>query len=221
MRIATCLTSLVLAGSTLALAGCPDTEGAYEDFAERYEKINPGTTVSTGPSQCETPIADDVEVTGTWLFTLSVKLSAKKAFTLSANVNAELQDDGTMLVDMSLQPLSTADQMTPVCGATIEFTDLLVNADGSFAWVLAPNETPLSLCGEANPISGSEISTGLAISGTICGGVAAGFICGGVTGIVEAPIPDYDLTGSTFTMQKYEGTIPAPLINCEKAPAEY
>ena len=165
-----------------------------------------------------------MEVTGEWLFTLSVKLSPAQAFVLTANVTAEMQDDGSMLLDMSLQPLSATDQTTPVCGATIEFTDLPVNADGSFAWVLAPNETPLSLCGEANPISGAEILTGLQISGTVCGGATAGFICGPVTGIVQTPIPNFDLAGekSNFTMQKKaDGTFPPPAINCNKDPAMY
>jgi hypothetical protein len=221
MRVATCLMTLCLPVVSLLTAGCPDTGGSYDDFAARYDKINPGT-VASGPSQCEIPLGSDMEASGNWLFTLSVKLNPEKAFVLSAAVTAEMQDDGSMLLDMSLQPLSQADQMTPVCGATIEFTDLPVNPDGSFAWVLAPNEAPLSLCGEANPISMSEILTGLQIAGTICGPADAPFACGSVTGIVEAPLPDFDLTGSTFTMQKEAGgTFPPPVINCERAPVDY
>lgn len=220
MRVTACLTSLLLSAVSV---GCPDTGASYDDFSERYDKINPGTSVSTGVSQCETPVADAMmEIDGAWLFTLSVKLSAEKAFVLTSTFVTEEQPDGSLLVDLSLQPLSAADQTTPACGATHEYTDLVVNADGSFAWTLAPDDAPLSLCGEANPISGSEISTGLTISGTICGGAAAGFVCGPVTGTVATPIPNYDLTGSTYTMQKgMGGTFPPPVINCEKAPAMY
>ncbi|NUO54756.1 MAG: hypothetical protein HOV80_38435 [Polyangiaceae bacterium] len=223
MRVAACLMTLCIPAVSLLAAGCPDTGASYDDFAARYDKINPGTTVASGPSQCETPLGSDMEATGNWLFTLSVKLNPKKAFVLSAAVTAEMQDDGSMLVDMSLQPLSATDQTTPVCGATIEFTDLPVAPDGSFAWVLAPNETPLSLCGEANPISMSEILTGLQIAGTICGPADAPFACGTVTGIVEAPLPDFDLTGSSFTMQKAltDGSFPPPVLNCERAPADF
>jgi hypothetical protein len=222
MRVAACLMTLCLPAVSLLAAGCPDTGGSYDDFAARYDKINPGTTVASGPSQCEVPLGSDMEATGNWLFTLSVKINAEKAFVLTAAVNAEMQGDGSMLLDMVLQPLSATDQTTPVCGATIDFTDLPVNADGSFAWVLATDDMPLSLCGEANPISMSEILTGLQIAGTMCGPADAPFACGSVTGIVEAPLPDYDLTGSTFTMQKESGGMfPPPVINCERAPVDY
>ncbi len=221
MRMATCLSSLFVLGSSALLAACPDTGGEFDAFGERYNKINPGTSVSTGPSQCETPVMDDAEVTGAWLFTLSARLDKKKAFVLTADIVAEMQDDGTMLVDMTLQPLSATDQTTPASCPTISFTDLVVNADGSFNWQLAADDPGLTLCGAANPISMSDIITGLAISGTICGGAQEGFICGGVTGIVKTPIPNFDLTGSTFTIQKVAGTAPTPVINCEKEPAEY
>jgi hypothetical protein len=223
MRMATCLSCLFVLGSSVLLAACPKTGEEFDAFGDRYCEINECTVVSssTGPSQCETPVADEAEVTGQWLFTLSARLDKKKAFVLNANITAEFQDDGSMLIDMSLQPLSAMDQMTPAACPTIELTDLLVNADGSFNWLLAPNDMGLTLCGEANPISGGDILTGLSLSGTICGGASAGFICGGVGGIVTTPIPNFDLTGSTFTIQKIMGAAPPPVINCEKEPAEY
>jgi hypothetical protein len=78
----------------------------------------------------------------------------------------------------------------------------------------------VTLCGEANPISGSDITSTLVLDGTLCEGTV-GFACGDLTGTVDAPIPGFDLTGSTFTMQEYQGAKPTPLINCEKVPAEY
>lgn len=223
MRMATCLSCLFVLGSSVLLAACPKTGEEFEAFGDRYCEINTCTTaaVTTGPSQCETPVADDAEVTGQWLFTLSARLDPKKAFVLNANITAEFQDDGSMLIDMSLQPLSAMDQMTPAACPAIELTDLVVNPDGSFNWLLAPNDMGLTLCGEANPISGGDILTGLSLSGTICGGADAGFICGNVAGVVSTPIPNFDLTGSTFTIQKIMGAAPTPVINCEKVPAEY
>jgi len=221
MRIARPLTFMLLAGSAVLLAACPDTGASFDDFAARYEEINPGTSSSSGVSACEVPIADDAEVTGDWLFTLSARLDPKQAFVLNASITAELQMDGTMLVDMTLVPLSADDQMTPVACPAITFEDLLVNADGTFAWLLAEDTAGLTLCGAANPISGGDILTGLAISGTICGGATAGFVCGPVTGKVTTPIPNFDLTGSTYTIQKISGAPPAPVINCDKVPAEY
>jgi hypothetical protein len=123
---------------------------------------------------------------------------------------------GGLIVDLSLQPLSAEDQSTPV-GDPLVASDLAVAADGTFDWDLGE----VTLVGAANPITGANIVSTLQFQGSICGGDNLGFICGGVTGIVSEPLSNYDLTGSTFAMQRYEGEKPVPVINCAKDPAEY
>jgi hypothetical protein len=168
------------------------------------------TTTSSGGSGCPSIVG----TSGTHLLSLSIKLSPPKAFALIASVSLAGGPSG-MSADLSLQPLSATDQMTAVC-APLSFAGLPVSGDGSFQWDLGD----VRLCGEANPISGSDIQTTLILDGSLCTGTL-GFGCGDVTGIVSEPLPDYDLTGSTFTLQKYGGQIPPPLIDCAMTPAQY
>ena len=142
---------------------------------------------------------------GTYLFTLSAVINPQKAFALDAQVTTVADGDG-LTVDLVLQPLSATDQTTPV-GAPINLSRLLVNADGSFEWDIGDQVT---LIAGTNPILRSDVVTSLALSGNLCA-EPADFFCGAASGIVR----------STFTFQKYDGTLPSPLINCEKDPAEY
>ncbi len=223
MRTVACLTTLFLAASSTLLLACPDPGEELDLFVERYDKLNPGSSSSTGPSVCMTPLLEG-EADGDYLFALSARLDAPKAFALKSTLVATTEMDGTMLVDLTLQPLSAMDQTTEVCTPHV-LTDLLVNADGSFTWdISAQTGGTLSLCGEANPISGAEIVTTLTLTGTMCGGVDLGFICGVATGSVTVPFPlelTTDTKQSTFTLQKYMGALPAPVINCAKDPAMY
>lgn len=208
---------LVAACSTVKTL--PDEDGGgsgADDDGDDVGSTGVGTKASSGPTTtggggaCPSAIG----LSGAHLLTVSVKLNPQKAFVLGANINVT-GGPGSFTASMVLQPLSATDQQTAVC-APLAIENLPVSSDGSFIWNLGQ----VSLCGEANPISMSELVTTLTLDGTFCTGTPL-FGCGGVSGIVSIPLPDFDLTGSTFTLQKYGGTLPAPLINCEMAPAQY
>lgn len=150
-----------------------------------------------------------------YLLSVSTNLSPEKAFAFELTIaGGTLPDDVT--VKPFLQPLSAEDQQTPVCEMIMAYGQVVAD-DGSFTWDFGD----IRICPEANPISGSEIQTSLILSGSFCTSTP-GFGCGDVSGIVSTPIPNYDLTGSTFTTQAFEGPEkPAPLIDCAMTPAQY
>ncbi len=208
------LTGAVVA--VVVLGGCPDPEGQFDEFEKRQAAIGgDGGSNTGGAPACETPTIEG-EADGIYMFSLSVIIDPPKAFALDATVVTHAADPLT--VDLSLQPLSKADQMTNV-GEVIAFTDLPINAGGSFDWDLGE----VALINAGNPISAFDVRATIQLHGELCGGDALGFICGDVTGTVIEPaaLEGYDLEGSKFTMQRYEGTKPFPVINCEKDPAVY
>lgn len=213
----TFLASLLSVTAFVALAsGCPDPAATYEDFGARYDEIHPPTTSGGTGGNLPCTLPAEGELDGKYMKGLSAKLSPPKAFALDMTMTTTADPGGGLVVDVVLQPLSAMDQTTPV-GDPFVLEDLLVAADGSFTWDLGT----VTLIGAANPITGADIESTLILSGEMCGGERAGFICGDVSGIVTKPLNNYDLTGSTFAMERYDTALPAPLINCAKDPAEY
>jgi hypothetical protein len=205
---------VVAAGAFLALAGCPDPQGTFDAFADRYKKINGGSTsASTGSGgSCAAPMAGEFD--GQWLFSLSAKLKPKKpvAFLMAVTTTDE---GGQLKMGLKATPLSAMDHMTPV-GAEIDAGSFDVAADGTFAASLGT----LTVSGDANTITpGSDIVATVNLQGQLCSN-DPDFVCGSVTGEVTMPIM-YDLAGSTFTMQRVTGDLPLPLIDCAKNPAVY
>jgi len=199
-----------------ALAGCPDPQGQFDAFGERYAAIHDQGGAATGgggSAECSAPAVGEAD--GKYLFTLSANLSPEKAFALDVTMVTKEGADG-LLLDLELQPLSKDDQKTPV-GDPLVYSDLEVAADGSFDWDLG---AVVTLIGAANPVTGADVETSLGIQGDLCSN-SPDFVCGSATGIVTKPLNMFDLAGSTFTFQKYEGTIPSPLLNCAKDPAVY
>lgn len=205
--------------TAVVLCGCPDPEGQFAEFEKRQAALDgDGGSNTGGAPACETPTIEG-EADGVYMFALSVVLDPPKAFALDATVVTHAADPLTL--DLSLQPLSKTDQTTEV-GEVISFTDLPINAGGSFDWDLGE----VALVNAGNPISAFDVRANIQLHGELCGGESLGFICGTVTGTVIEPaaLEGYDLgsgKGSNFTMQRYEGDKPAPVINCEKDPAVY
>lgn len=152
------------------------------------------------------------ETDGHFLLALSAKLAPKKPFVFDASVVTHSDAPGT--IDLSLQPLLASDRMTPV-GAAVTVKGLAVATDGSFSWDLGT----LTIDKDANTVTpGSTLVTTVVLEGEAC--KKADFVCGTLSGNVSEPI-DYPLVGSTFTMQRYDTTLPDPVINCQKNPAVY
>ncbi len=206
---------LWIVGAALMSAGCPDPEGEFDKFADRYNEINSeggGGSGAGGAPEC-TP-AMEGEMDGKYLFTLSAKINLKKAFALDTTLTTHASGEG-LTVDLSLQPLSSTDQTTPV-GDPLEFTALPVNADGTFEWDLGT----VTLVKDANPITPSDVEAELQLVGSMCAN-KPDFICGDANGTVLKPLNMYDLAGSHFTLQRYDADLPSPVINCAGDPAVY
>lgn len=197
----------LLVGSTTV--GCADPQADYEAFNERVAKVD-GLEQPAG--DCATPLPAPGEPDGDFLMALSAKLNPTKPIMFIAKVTTTAMGDGLDL-SMSIQPLSAADRETPV-GDVVDVGPFHVGADAK----LVADLPPLSVTGEANPLTGSDIQADVALSGNLCS--PGEFICGDVTGEAIASIT-VKLDGSTFTMQKITDPAAYPdiVINCAEDPA--
>lgn len=194
--------------SGLVLFGCPNAEGEFNAFQDRYETIHPSTDAgSGGGSSCSSaPTAGDVD--GSFLFTLSASLDPKSPVLFDAELTTE---DGASGLEfrLKLQALDTCDRQTKV-GDVFDLGPFPVNADGTFTAQLPP----LEVTGLSNPFSENAITAEVALIGSLC--APADFICGEVTGQVTKP-SDISLAKSTFTMERLAtpGTYPTDIqVNC-------
>jgi hypothetical protein len=230
-------------------AGCADPDGAFDDFTERQKQTeankcaqlaDPGACVDPTPAawscplgeppregcvpgadgtsfccpgigECVVPAAGAID--GDYFMALSAKVSRKKPLTFLAKVTTTAAGD-SIAVSMSIQPLLAADRRTPV-GPAIDVGPYPVAADGTMIAALPE----LTVAGEANPISGSQLTATITLEGRIC--EPADFVCGPMSGNATEPLA-IDLDGSTWTMQKVTdpAMYPPALINCELAPAD-
>jgi hypothetical protein len=111
---------------------------------------------------------------------------------------------------MDLQPLDRFDRTTPQ-GPVIPIGPFAIDAQGKFSTLLPP----LDVTGDANPISGSDISATVSIEGFIC--TMTESICGTAEGDVTKPVP-LPIAGSTFTIEKLAGPgmyPDPPILDCE------
>lgn len=184
------------AGLVIGLAGCPDPNGAYDDFVARAGKIPPPP-----PGECGQTV-DTVE--GEFFFALSSQLAKKKPITFLATLTTD-DEDG---LSMTLQPLDKADRATPI-GPAIEVGPYPI-VDGGFTATLPELVVP----GAANPISAADIRAQIRLVGSVC----ADFICGTVEGqVIEPVMIALDPMNSRFTMERVTtpGEYPVPpQINC-------
>jgi len=213
---------LLLASGLLAcsasLLGCADPEGEFNAFTDRYAKIETTTTSgdggggSGGGNACALPEA--AAVSGDFILTLSAKLNPQKPFLFLAKVTSESMGDG-LGVSMNVRSLAAADRKTLV-GDAVDVGPYPLEADGTFVMELPELKIP----GEANPITGSEVTANATLTGSIC--APGEFGCGAVTGeVVTSSGLSLKLEGSTFTFQKVTGeAYPEAVINCagDKAP---
>lgn len=202
--------SAVLIGMVGALSGCPDVEGKYDRFLdataderEEYQNMDPGQ--SGGFANIE----------GDFILALSSSVAPSLPLQFIATVTFEALDDGTGTLDLDLQPLSLTPQSTneprlPV-GEVLEYRDVEVNEDGTFAIDLGE----VTVVGEANPISGSEIIATLNLEAST---LSEDLWCGSVTGMIFAPLT-FDLQGSTFASVRLERSEPEFLPGADGQPA--
>ena len=194
--------SLALLGAAFMLTGCPDTQGRYDEFAERSEIYRTQENPDFGPA----PAVDEgrQDLTGSYLFTLATALDVGTPLMFRADVTIDSSgDDWTF--DLALIPLQTwcagaacavADpaRWTPLEAAIIDaaVVTYVDDADGTFEIDLGNVGVPA----EGNSISGSEITATLKLYGQTRGPDA---FCGAIEGALITPFP-FDLArdGNSF-----------------------
>lgn len=206
--------TLLFSGCLAVLTGCPDTQGEFDAFGERYAEANPsgGGVVFT----CMTPPMMAGDGDGNYLFALSAVLAPKFPILFDTDLTITAGGANGLQFTLLLQPLDRFDRMTPV-GTPVTIGPGDLNADGSF-----DVDPPLiSVTGMANSLSGSDLEVDLTtLNGHICN---EDFMCGGVDGNVLQPPLGPVLAKSTWTMERLAapGMFPEPpKINCAGELAE-
>lgn len=206
------------------VTGCPDAEGQYDEFKDRFTELHPGSGGASGAAgaaggdagPCTTPKPGEID--GDYLFTLAAVLDQSKPILFYAKVTTE-DVSGATGMRWNLQGLFWDDRQTLV-GPPFDLP-----TTGQPAWPLGADGTfdaklpPLDVVGEANPFSHTPITAEVTLKGKFCD--TGGFYCGSAEGDVTKPVP-IPLAGSTWTLEKL--TAPAtytepPYIDCKKSTA--
>ncbi len=209
----------------MAVSGCTNPEGAFNDFTDRQKALQEaGTDAGAGvdaevdAGSCMPPGPGDLD--GQYLFALSAALNPKLPVLFLAHLKSvAYAGSGAAGVglDMTLQSLDAKDRKTPV-GAPLVIPTLGLGADGQIASTQLPD---ITVDGTANPIQvGLGIVASAALHGQFCG--VQDFYCGTVSGNVTKPIT-IKLDGSTYTFEVITdpGSLPTPpLIDCARNPAD-
>jgi len=214
-------TLLALSFPLLLVTGCPDAEGEYDAFKDRFNELHPpGTAGAAGApgdagdaGACTPPKAGELD--GDYLFTLSAVLDANKPLLFAAKVTTK-DEGGQLTMRWTLQGLLWSDRKTLV-GPTFDIPPtsepaFALAADGSFNSKLPP----LNVVGEASPFSHTPITADVVLKGKFCN--TDGFYCGSAEGDVTKPVP-IPLPGSTWTLEKLATAgayTDPPYINCKK-----
>lgn len=194
--------------SALALFGCPNAEGEFDNFQDRYETVHPDMTSGAGGGSACASVPKAGEIDGDFVFALAASLDPKSPVLFDAKLTTKDGASGLEL-SMTLQALDTCDRATKV-GEVFELGPFAVAADGSFD----AQFPPLEVTGLANPFSENPITAEASITGTLC--APADFICGDLAGNVTKP-SNISLAKSTFTIERLAmaGTYPTTFkVNC-------
>lgn len=227
--------AFVVVGIASTVSGaCFQPEDTFDDFGERYDKIDEASdpsataTVSTGLIVGCVPPGPESAVAGSYIFALSAQLINEKPIFFKADVS--FGDPATApSMTIVLHPLRTPYRngsdnegipiMTEV-GDTISIGPIPLDAQGSYAGADLGKDVTVS--GLANPFSPNNLVATITLGGSqVCDvnpGEAPRVICGGITGEVTKPIP-LELDGQNdYAMTKLtDDVIPAPeavVYNC-------
>lgn len=197
--------------------GCPDTEARYNEFLDGTKDQRPTTAAEEEDSGSETGTPTDlpdegINMSGTYLLALETSLGPDTPLQFITTIDETLNPDGSGVANFTFLPLSLAvgSQTDPrVCDPCMDgglaFNDIPISANGEFTIDMGL----VTVCGESNPVTGSDIEATLVIDAHI---VHADAICGDITGMLMVPL-EFDLTGSTFAMLRLddEGCDPTTL----------
>ena len=182
--------------------GCPDPNGRYDDFVERFDNIDrpmATTSAGSGGASCTAPPAAG-EADGEWILLLTVALSPTKP----APLRAQVSNTDTEFT-MDLTPMNADDRTSDAGGSVGSFGPFPINADATFSADLGEIAAP----GETNPLTDSALTVAPILAGTFCPG---DFQCGDATGQIVAPLMT-ELTG-TWTLIRASTFMEPPMIDC-------
>ncbi|MBM4358215.1 MAG: hypothetical protein FJ096_08890 [Deltaproteobacteria bacterium] len=194
--------------SAVALIGCPNAEGEFEAFQDRYDTIHPSTTGAGGSSACET-VAKASELDGDYVFALSASLDPKSPVRFDAKVTTKQGAKGLEL-SLALQAIDACDRKTLV-GEVFDLGPFDVAPNGSFT----AQFPPLEVTGLANPFSENPITAEVSLTGSLC--AEGDSICGALDGDVTKPTK-ISLTGSNFRFERLTspGSYPTEVkVDCD------
>jgi hypothetical protein len=177
----------------------------FNDFVERHDDLDPGGSggSSGAGGSCGMPPAAG-EVDGDYMFSLVAKQSPKKPAPLRATLTTT--DGGAGLeFTLDLQPLDAEDRSTEV-GTAFSVGPFPVQPDGTFE----ADWGTITVPGATNPLSPSDLSADLLISGSLC---ASDFFCGAAAGDILEPVM-LNIDGSSWTMESLETFMEPPKLNC-------
>lgn len=200
--------------SLVVLVACgPDPEGKFNEYVDEAEELAPKMDIPP-PKEDIPPPPPDFDLTGKSLLAISTIVSKDLPLQFISTVTQRQENDGSIFIDISLQPLSLTSQMVTVprepVGPPLEFKDIPV-VDGKYT--VDAGETMVT--GMANPITGSDITATLVLAAEVRDG---DFVCGAVSGMVTAPLMT-TIDGSTFASVRLadETMLPTDVtINCNK-----
>jgi hypothetical protein len=211
-RTGTATLGLALLGLTLTACG-PDPQGKFDEYVDEAEELAPKMDIP--PPKMDIPPPDPgIDLSGTSLLAISTIVSEDLPLQFLSTVVQNVDGDGNITIDITLQPLSLDQGMVTVprepVGPPLEFKAIPV-VDGKYT--VDAGETMVT--GAANPITGSDITATLVLEATV---VDADFICGTVSGMVTAPLMA-SIDGSTFASVRLDDPDVLPTdvtINCAR-----
>jgi hypothetical protein len=187
---------------------CVDPGGQFDAFVARAGHRPAPPAPDGGAGDAGPCTVAPGSVSGQYVLALSVTLAPKKPIVSLLTVTTPEFMGGTGIA-FDAQPLGAADRSTPV-GDAVSLGPFAVGQTGIWRGDLSD----LHVSGEANSITGGDITADVILDGSLCGDDT--FFCGTVSGNVTAPIP-LDLAGSTFTLTRVnegEALPPTPAIDC-------
>jgi hypothetical protein len=189
----------------LVALGCVDPDGRYDDFIERTANMRRAEDAGGVEPR------ERFDFSGQYLLALSTTIAPGQPilFACEVSVAADLET-----FDLSMQALTTDGDAAPrtPTGDSLDVDAVPYAEDGSFEADLGEVTVP----GDANPISGSDIVATVAIAATahpMTDELPMHF-CGEATGMATVPL-ELDLAGSTLGAVEVESFTDAePLAEC-------
>lgn len=207
-----------LVGLTALLSSCVDPDERLDDFSDRV--IDAGEAEDIDAAE-----VDEIpEATGTFLMGFAPVVSPDNTFQFLTEITIDSSTGETRL-DIEAQPLD-AETLEPV-GDPTGAQGVSVSSTAEFQAVFAElppesedcepePESPVTIPGEANPLSGNDLRLTATLEGEIR---SEDLLCGDVRGYEFGALGCLNLDGSTFAMIRIDPDtptedLPEPASSC-------